>query len=153
MAEEPRGVVEMLDRPTCLGLLATKHTGRLVTVVQGQPEIAVVNFVCQGDSVVFALGPDSRVGSSIGGPVAFEVDDIDEAHTTGWSVVLHGYGREVTGDARMASSWGPAPDPHPWAPRDLSRLVQVVPRTITGRRVTRRAAGVEATTASDDRVL
>src|SRR3974390_2494822 len=56
---DPRTGIEVLDYAECLRLLATKQVGRIGFAIWGGPEILPVNYVLDGDAVVFATGAGS----------------------------------------------------------------------------------------------
>ncbi len=133
---DARTGVQWIERVDCLRLLATKQVGRLGFVIGGFPEILPVNYVLDGEAVVFATAPGAKMDGVARSPVVFEVDDADPATRSGWSVVLHGVAREVTAHngselfARVRSL-----PLEPWADGDRPHLVRIVPLSITGRAV------------------
>jgi hypothetical protein len=67
--------------------------------------------------------------------VTFEVDELDSAGRTGWSVVVSGVASEVTDEGELAAL---ARSPlHPWTPGATSRYVRIVPERLEGRRIVR----------------
>jgi hypothetical protein len=65
--------------------------------------------------------------------VAFEVDAIDEATRTGWSVVVRGTLADITDPADLERLR--ALPLYPWAPGEKARYVRVRPLSVTGRRI------------------
>jgi hypothetical protein len=70
------------------------------------------------------------------GPVVFEVDHLDRENRTAWSVIIRGPAHHVSPDdhpalRRPVSSSALAR----WLPSAKQPLVQIMPSTITGRRV------------------
>ena len=90
MDEPANTSVEWLDRDECLRLLAADEVGRLAVVVGHAPMIVPVNYRLDGDRVVFRSDPGTKVDYGLRSPVAFEIDGIDRAAHTGWSVVVTG---------------------------------------------------------------
>lgn len=112
------------------------HVGRLgVTDIDGQPLIVPVNYRLDGEVVVIRTEPDSLIAQRAQGHrVAFEVDDVDSAWEEGWSVLIQGGAERVTDEAELARLRQlPL---RPWAPGDRSVYLRIVPRFITGRRIT-----------------
>jgi uncharacterized protein len=103
----PEPQMEELDQDECRRLLAGRHLGRLAVPDFGGPMIFPVNDVVDEDLVVF------------------EVDAIDEATRTGWSVVVRGILAEVTDPAHLERLR--ALPLYPWAPGRRSRYVRVRP--------------------------
>jgi hypothetical protein len=66
--------------------------------------------------------------------VAFEVDAIEEATRTGWSVVVRGTLADISDPAQLERLR--ALPLYPWAPGEKSRYVRVRPFSVTGRRIT-----------------
>jgi hypothetical protein len=126
--------MEELDDSECRKLLAERHLGRLAIPDFGGPVIFPVNYVFDRDLVIFRTDPGSKLDAATEREsVAFEVDAVDEATRTGWSVVVRGTLAEVTDPDDLA--WLRALPLYPWAPGDKARYVRVRPRSITGRRI------------------
>jgi nitroimidazol reductase NimA-like FMN-containing flavoprotein (pyridoxamine 5'-phosphate oxidase superfamily) len=136
---DPRRDVALvdLDRRECEELLATCTVGRLAVVVAGRPHIVPVNYATPGGGViVFRTAAGTVVTEASLQDVAFEIDQLDPATRSGWSVEVHGYGREI-GDAvdeesvrlrQLALV--------PWAPGERVEWFEIRPTAVTGRRIT-----------------
>ena len=130
-------VLEEIGRDECLGLLRGQSIGRLAVADHGYypPHIVPVNFVLDGDNVVFRsdAGLKFRLSILAEHSVSFEVDEIQPEGPLSWSVVVQGRA-ELLADDEAATleyvSWL-----HPLAPGDRPQLVRIVPYTITGRRL------------------
>jgi hypothetical protein len=125
--------LDALEPEECFRLLATETVGRLGVVVDGQPEIFPVNFALAGEHIVIRTDPGVKLTAAMAGPLVFEVDHLDEATRTGWSVMVHG-SAQVTG--------GPGGRPgsqnrvlRSWREADLPYQMRIMPRKITGRRI------------------
>jgi nitroimidazol reductase NimA-like FMN-containing flavoprotein (pyridoxamine 5'-phosphate oxidase superfamily) len=127
--------LEELGRADCLGLLATASLGRLGLLVDGRPEVLPVNFALDGDTVLFRTAEGTVLNQASFSVVAFEVDQVDEATHTGWSVMVQG----------AATYIGDAIDPTSerlrrlslitWAPGRRQCWFRVDADKITGRRL------------------
>lgn len=138
MGSSPHGT-GVLDRDTCLGLLATVPVGRVALSVDALPVITPVGFVVDGDRVVFAVSPEARATASLHGMVvAFQADHWDAATATGWSVLVQGPARVVTDPAERHRIMVPTVDR---AVAGSFELVAVATDVLTGRRL---GAGVLA---------
>lgn len=125
--------LEELAVDECLGLLAQQHLGRLAFLREGSPEVLPVNYVFHEGSVVFRTDLGGLLDEAHGADVAFEVDHMDPATGTGWSVVVSGRAEEVASPAELARMRELSV--RPWAPGDREHYVRVLPRAITGRRI------------------
>ena len=89
-----------------------------------------------GDAVVFRTAAGTKLDRATRGPVVFEVDHIDRATRSGWSVIVHGLAQEVTSFDRVEFRERVAALPvDPWAQGEKPHLVRIAPGSITGRRV------------------
>lgn len=126
-----------LSREECLELLASHRFGRLAVVMtNGAPVIRPINYVFDesSQSVVFRTARGSKLHALLhASKAAFEIDGIDEATQTGWSVIIEGVTAEVRfpGDLRRLNELGL----EPWAPGSKPHWVQIRARTVSGRRI------------------
>jgi uncharacterized protein len=128
-----------LDRAECERLLASHEVGRLAVVVDGAPHLVPVNYATPGGGVVVFRTALGAVGTEASlREVAFEVDEIDRATRSGWSVEVRGVGRDIA-DAVDAESVRLRELPLvTWAPGERSMWFKIVPDAVTGRRLTPR---------------
>lgn len=130
-------VVERLDTEECLALLATDVVGRLAVIVGARPVIFPVNYILDGDAIVFWTNQGTKFDAGLRAPVSFEIDMVDRASRAGWSVVVSGRLEEVTpydGHARQRISDLPL---ETWAPGPKTSCMRLTPEWVTGRRVRR----------------
>ena len=134
---ETRTGLDVLDRDECLRLVATRRVGRIAIVDGGRPLVFPVNFALDGEDVVFRTGSGMKLAAGPREPVCFQVDEIDDATRSGWSVIVSGRLEEVTAhDARTLARIR-ALDVDPWATVPKDHWMRVVARTVTGRRIPR----------------
>jgi len=135
------GTVQDIALVDCLALLGTQTIGRVAFSDRALPAVLPVTYGMDGQRVVFRTALDGPLGERLDGSVvAFEVDEVDEATRTGWSVVLVGVARltrEPSELLRVDRLW-----PQPWVGGDRRAVVVITPGRITGRRV----GGVQAAT-------
>ena len=122
--------LDVLKRGECLKLIASMSIGRLALVVDERgPLVVPVNYVLDGEVVVFRSGPGSKLHALRDTPVSFQVDLIDPFHHSGWSVLIRGVAHEVT----------PREVAHlvidTWAPGDKRHWIRVLPTAISGRKI------------------
>ena len=95
--------VEILGETECLRLLATMPIGRLMITRGGLPAVRLVSYFVDGASIVFATADgDSQRAAERGDVVAFQVDEVDAVHHTGWSVTTAGHLSVVDPEAAAA---------------------------------------------------
>lgn len=131
--QQPAGLW-VLDPTECLQLLARQEIGRVVFTEAALPAVAVVTYALRGRSVVFRTSEQSRLARLVpDSVVAFEVDDVDRASRTGWSVVVTGPATRVTDPSQLARL--DALLLAPWAPGDRRTYIEISPGLVTGRRI------------------
>ena len=135
------GVLDEIPLADCLALLASHEVGRIAVVVDGQPHIFPVNYVLDGEVIVFRSGPGLKLSGAAYGAVAFEIDEIDPGILGGWSVAVAGFGREFTGALDRSSARQQGMPLVPWAGGAKDHWVQITDSVITGRRLRRREPG------------
>jgi nitroimidazol reductase NimA-like FMN-containing flavoprotein (pyridoxamine 5'-phosphate oxidase superfamily) len=122
--------LEELEHDECLERVASTSVGRLaVSVDERGPLVVPVNYVLDGEIVVFRSGAGSKLHALRDTPVSFQVDSIDPFHRTGWSVLIRGIAREAT-EHEVEHL-----DVEPWAPGDKHHWIRVLPTAITGRNI------------------
>jgi nitroimidazol reductase NimA-like FMN-containing flavoprotein (pyridoxamine 5'-phosphate oxidase superfamily) len=135
--ESPENEMLELSREQCLELLASHRFGRLAVVMgNGAPVIRPVNYVFdqRSQSVVFRTARGSKLHAILhAAKTAFEIDGIDEAARTGWSVIIEGVTAEITqpSDTRRLGRLGL----EPWAPGPKPHWVRIRAWRVSGRRI------------------
>jgi len=123
--------VTILPVHECWDLLASAALGRLVTSVDGEPEIFPVNYVVQHHSVLFRTADGTKlVSAAINNRVLFEADDHNVAE--GWSVIVKGRARTLRSDEELEEA--ERAQLLPWTASAKTHYVRVVPEMVTGRR-------------------
>lgn len=127
--------IESLDRDTCLALLPTARVGRVGWVTpDGHAMILPVNFVLDGETVVFSSGEGTKLDAvREGRVVTFEVDALEPALQAGWSVLIIGAAEVITNAAEIHR----IEELHlaPWAPLRGRVFIRLPADEITGRRL------------------
>lgn len=123
--------VSILSQTDCWNLLSSRSLGRLVTAVDGQPEIFPINFVVQHHTILFRTGEGTKlVSTAINHNVLFEADDHNVAE--GWSVIVKGIARSLRGDDEIAEA--ERAQLLPWIATVKPHYVRIRPVSVTGRR-------------------
>jgi nitroimidazol reductase NimA-like FMN-containing flavoprotein (pyridoxamine 5'-phosphate oxidase superfamily) len=123
-----------LSEKDCWRLLDTHAVGRIGVLNDSAPEIYPVNYRTEGRSILFRTDPGSKLHGLERSPsVCFEIDGIEPATRTGWSVLVKGRARrlvdadEVRAAARHHLDY--------WSIGPKSHWVQIDPHEVTGRRL------------------
>ena len=123
--------VTVLSEDESWQLLAGQALGRLVTSLDGEPEIFPVNFVVQRPTVLFKTAEGTKLFAAImNDRVAFEADDhgLDE----GWSVIVKGPAHVLVTGAEIEEA--ERAQLLPWTATLKLRYVRVIASEISGRR-------------------
>ena len=115
-------------------LLDEHEVGRIGVLVNSAPEIYPVNYRTDGRSILFRTEAGTKLAGLERSPsVCFEIDGLEPATRSGWSVLVKGRARSLVDadEVRRASRnqldyWSIGPKPH---------LVRIVPSEVTGRRI------------------
>jgi nitroimidazol reductase NimA-like FMN-containing flavoprotein (pyridoxamine 5'-phosphate oxidase superfamily) len=126
--------LEVLPFDSCLSLLAAVSIGRVGFVAGGEVVMLPVNFVVDGQDVVFRTASGSKLASADDrNVVAFEADNYDDITQSGWSVLVSGRAEVVEDEAEIArlSQFGL----YAWASTlDRPFWIRIRPTSVTGRR-------------------
>lgn len=128
------GTLRELPRDECMALLREKSLGRVAYTDHALPAITPINYVLDGDTVVFRTATGTRLADGTrDAVVAFEVDETDEVTHEGWSVVVVGVASQITraSDSLRALELSLAP----WAGGDRNHFVRITPSFVSGRRI------------------
>ncbi len=108
--------------------------GRLGFVIDGRPMILPLNYVVDGEAIVFCTEPGTKLDAlRDGAPVVFEIDESRPLYRSGWSVLVSGEAREVTNPDELARlRHGPLKS---WAVSPKAHWVSIAIRDITGREI------------------
>jgi nitroimidazol reductase NimA-like FMN-containing flavoprotein (pyridoxamine 5'-phosphate oxidase superfamily) len=140
MSEQRASRLQELTRDECIELLRSYlyfGPGHIGYVVDGAPVILPVNFVVDGESVVFCTAKGSKLSwLSKHSRVAFEVDHGRPLDHSGWSVLVRGSAHEVTDPDELDTlRQGPL---HSWAVPSAEHWIRISLDEISGRRLDRR---------------
>lgn len=86
-----------LSQGECLRLMASVPVGRIIYTRQAMPAVELVNFALDHDDIIIRTDRSGKLAAATReAVVAFEVDYLDPAGHTGWSVTVIGQSHEVT---------------------------------------------------------
>lgn len=125
-----------IDADECARLLGSAGIGRVAWSSSRGITLLPVNYAMLDSVLVLRVSHDSILAElTQPAEVAFEVDDIDLATASGWSVVVQGTSGPWHGDDPGDRL------PMPWAPGKRPVLVGITPSALTGRVVSARQIG------------
>jgi nitroimidazol reductase NimA-like FMN-containing flavoprotein (pyridoxamine 5'-phosphate oxidase superfamily) len=123
--------VSILSETECWNHLSSAALGRIVTSVDGQPEIFPVNFVVQHRTVLLRTAEGTKlISAAINNNVLFEADDHNVAE--GWSVIVKGTARLLRTDIDIDEA--ERAQLLPWTATVKQHFVRIRPLSVTGRR-------------------
>jgi nitroimidazol reductase NimA-like FMN-containing flavoprotein (pyridoxamine 5'-phosphate oxidase superfamily) len=127
-----------MSRDECLTALRAHRVGRVSVTHQALPVIVPVNYVVDGQTVVFRTRSDGFLAAACrSNVIAFEIDDLADDGSTGWSVLVVGVADALADSERVrAAALGLASA----AGDDRDHFVRVSIGQLTGRRVVPPAA-------------
>ena len=134
--DDPREFVAMSSRQ-CREQLRGQTVGRLAWQAADGPQILPVSYACHGDNLVFRTSPYGVLSELVRPTdVALQIDELDQHHRTGWSVLVQGRAEAVAESAELVQLWA-IDQMAPWAPGVRNLFIQISPRRTTGRVLTR----------------
>jgi uncharacterized protein len=133
--------LEEIERRECLRLLSVTRFGRLAVSPADwgtPPVIRPVTYVFDpsSQSIVFRSARGSKFTAMLlSAQAAFEIDAIDGATETGWSVIVLGPVEEIRDAAEIRGLQ--RLDLHPWAPGEKPHWIRLRANAVSGRRISR----------------
>ena len=135
MSEDYR-IVE-LSTQECWEILDRERFGRLAVAVNGDPDIFPINFLVDDQKLLMRTAPGTKLTELvINSAVAVEADGRDG--DTAWSVVLKGVARMVDSFSETYTDDGKALET--WLPSEKPIYVEIIARSMSGRRFLRGSA-------------
>lgn len=137
-AAETATVLVELSRDECLRLLSSTQIGRVVVLTPGEgtPVIRPVNYIFDdaSQSVVFRCTAGTKLAALVHASRAwFEVDQIDSATRTGWSVIVSGTTEPVLRPMDVARLDNRADVS--WLAGAEAQWIRIRARVVSGRRI------------------
>jgi nitroimidazol reductase NimA-like FMN-containing flavoprotein (pyridoxamine 5'-phosphate oxidase superfamily) len=139
MSDMPRGLLEV-SRAEALRLLGTVPYGRVVFTLRALPAIRPVNHIVDRGDIVIRTGYGAALAGAAGEGVvvAYEADEIDPEHQSGWSVIVTGLTQMVTNDEDVERYRRLL---RPWVGGAKDAVIRIRPAFVTGNRLV--AAGFQ----------
>ena len=127
--------LEILSFGDCLRLLDSVPVGRIGFYADGEIVILPVNYLVDGQDVVFRTGAGSKLSSiSNKNLVGFEADSFDTRTRSGWSVVISGFTEIVESRAEIRRFSDLGLDAWARTAEDVPTWIRIRPTSVTGRR-------------------
>lgn len=125
--------LRVMSLDECVRLIPTQVLARLAFVFDGEPVILPVTVGLDDLAVVFRTSWGTKMQAAIDGqPVAIEVDQVDPAKRTGWSVVVKGIA-SVVYDPEQTQRWERLRVPYWLDHTDETFWIRVIPEEVSGR--------------------
>lgn len=122
-----------LTRAECRALLESRNIGRIGWTAGDGPQIFPVSYACVADLVVFRTSPFGVLSELVRpAQVVFEVDELDEAARSGWSVIARGRAQAVASPALLTHLWT-LDGAEPWAAGTRNLFIGIEVEHLTGR--------------------
>ncbi len=133
------GDFSALSTTQCQQLLATQSVGRVAWQAADGPQVLPVTYVWHEGRVVFRTSPYGVLSELVRPTeVALEIDELDVVRHEGWSVVVQGRAEGVAEPEALSAMWA-IDGVVPWAAGSRNLFIQVTPRKVSGRSLTRSA--------------
>ena len=125
------GTLAVLSVEDCWRLVADAGVGRIaVSRDREAPIVVPVNYVVEDRTIVFRTGSGTKLSLLHDRPISFQLDHVDPAKRTGWSVLVRGV---AVVEERVCD---PDAAPVPWSGGVGRRtLVRLWPSSVSGRRL------------------
>ncbi len=132
----PRSSITELSELECYDLLVTTTVGRVAFVNAEGQQLLPLNFVLVDGVVYFRTLVDGVLAELASGmpDAAFGVDYHGVTTRDGWSVTIVG-ATSVVDDPETLDQVSNHSRLRPWVPGERLLIIQLIPRAITGRRV------------------
>jgi uncharacterized protein len=135
-ATGPDSTMHVIPTEECYRLLGSHEFGRIGVVADHYPLILPVNYRLDGTTVVISTHPGTILHAAEHANVTFEVDEIDRASRSGWSVLVRASAEEVGAEHRAELvAQTQQTGVRPWAPGDKGHWIRLITHEITGRRI------------------
>jgi nitroimidazol reductase NimA-like FMN-containing flavoprotein (pyridoxamine 5'-phosphate oxidase superfamily) len=123
----------------CQELLESQSVGRIAWQAADGPQILPVTYAWHNGMIIFRTSPYGVLSELIRPTaVAMEIDELDQVHRRGWSVVVQGRAQGVAEPDQLVRTWTVG-SVVPWAAGVRNVFIQITPHKLTGRVVAARS--------------
>jgi nitroimidazol reductase NimA-like FMN-containing flavoprotein (pyridoxamine 5'-phosphate oxidase superfamily) len=129
---------EVITEAECRRLLAEQEFGRVAFIDHGFPVVLPVNFVIDGNEIAIRTDLGAKFDQVPLHRVAFEVDSVERWSQTGWSVLVQGFGQDVTDAVGVRYEDLRRRGVATWPPGAKRQWVTIQIERISGRRIVTR---------------
>jgi nitroimidazol reductase NimA-like FMN-containing flavoprotein (pyridoxamine 5'-phosphate oxidase superfamily) len=130
--------MEVLSEAECRRLLASEEVGRVAYVDDDFPVVVPVNYVLDENSIAIHTDAGTKFARIPLHRVAFEVDGIEGWNQSGWSVLVQGFGQDVTDALGARYEDLRRRGLETWPPGERTRWLTIDIQRISGRRIVHR---------------
>jgi nitroimidazol reductase NimA-like FMN-containing flavoprotein (pyridoxamine 5'-phosphate oxidase superfamily) len=126
--------LETLSAPECETLLANHSFGRVAVWSGEHPAVLPVLYRLLDGDVVFRTAPGEKlIAATLGQEIVFEIDGVEPARRTGWSVNVVGRAEHIVGhdEKERVAQLGI----EPWAGDYRNEYMRLRTERISGRRI------------------
>ena len=123
----------VLGLEECWTLLRDGEVGRLGVSIANHPDIFLINYVVDADTIVFRTAAGTKLAAAVLGlAIAFEIDGYDVPAGEAWSVVVKGTATQIEHPGQLDRA------EHlplfPWNAAPKFDFVRIHPELVSGRR-------------------
>ena len=129
------GSLDEIGVEECWQLLSSQPIGRVAVIVGHYPLVFPVNYTIDGRAIVYRTNTGTKLWAIHRSNVTFQVDEIDQVHRSGWSVMVKGVAQELSAKQSQVATSAELADPTPWAPGRRDHFIRIVADQVTGRRI------------------
>ena len=141
-----------LTETEAVALLSTGQVGRLVYTRRALPAVTPVNYALRDGAIwIWTASASSMAQAVRGAVVAFEVDELDMAARSGWSVTVLGVAELIVAAAEIERALELGPEP--WVPGRKEHLIRIPLEMVSGRRIQISVPGHGALLGGSDHAL
>jgi nitroimidazol reductase NimA-like FMN-containing flavoprotein (pyridoxamine 5'-phosphate oxidase superfamily) len=140
-----RATFEVLSETECRRLLAENDVGRVAFVDGDYPVVLPVNYVVDDNAIAIRTDAGAKLDAIPLHRVAFEIDGLERWNHSGWSVLVQGFGQDVSDAIGQRYEELRAGGPQMWAPGDRPHWLTIDIHRISGRRIVRRPEATSET--------